>query len=148
MSELVARGPEIAPMSSAAIDRVRRMESMALAMPQVSILTDHVLHAGMYARTVFVPAGVMITGVLVKVPTILILHGNALIYVGDDMPMPCAGYNVLTAAAGRKQAFLAETDICLTMIFPSDATTVEEAEQQFTDESDLLQSRQETPCQA
>lgn len=131
----------IPAMTDAAIEMVRRIENVAETLPQVPILTDHRLHAGMYARTIYVPAGVMVTGALIKVPTILILHGNAIVYVGDDVPMHCVGYNVLTAAAGRKQAFVAETDICLTMIFPTKATTIEEAEEEFTDEAHRLLTR-------
>jgi hypothetical protein len=34
------------------------------------------------------------------------------------------------------------------MIFPTEAKNVDEAERQFTDELDLLQSRKEQPCPA
>lgn len=137
----------LAAMSLDAIDKVRRLELLSLEHPQVQILIEHVLHAGMYARTAHVPAGVMITGVLVKVPTILIVKGDAIVYVGDDTPLHCIGYNVLQGAAGRKQAFVAETDLCLTMLFPTEAKTVAEAEAEFTDEIEMLQSRRD-PCQA
>ncbi len=146
MHSLPARPLTIGPMSPTAIDRVRRIETVAETLPQIPILTDHVLHAGMYARTIHVPAGTMITGALIKVPTILTLHGNAVIYVGEDVPLHCIGYTVLTAAAGRKQAILAETDICLTMIFPTKARTVAEAEAAFTDDFARLASRRgDTP---
>lgn len=147
MGDLALR-PALPAMTTNGIDKVRRIEKVAATLPQVSLLTDHVLHAGMYARTIHVPAGVMITGALIKVPTVLMLHGNAAVYIGEEVPLRCVGYNVLTAAAGRKQAFVAETDICLTMIFPTDAKTVEEAEAEFTDEAALLASRRpDTPNQ-
>ena len=47
----------------------------------------------------------------------------------------------MLGAAGRKQAFLAITDTALTTTFPTAAVTVEEAEAEFTDETDLLASR-------
>lgn len=140
MPDLDIARPRIAPMSEAAIDKVRRLEAVARKMPQVAIRTAHFLHAGLYARTVFVPAGVMITGVLVKIDTLLIAQGDAVVYV-DGGPMQLRGYNVVPAAAGRKQAFIAQTDLHLTMTFATDAATVEEAEAEFTDEVDLLQSR-------
>lgn len=143
MTAVLALRPHIAPMSAAAIDKVRRLESLAAALPQVAIETDHVLHAGLYARTVFVPKGVMITGALIRIATLLIVSGEATVYV-DGGALALRGYMVLPAGAGRKQAFVAHTDTHLTMIFPTDATTVERAEREFTDEPDLLLSRRDT----
>jgi hypothetical protein len=132
----------IQPMSSAAVYDVRRLETASLAQPQVPIPTQHTLHAGMYARTVLIPAGVLITGALIKIPTILIVSGHAMMY-GCDGPVELCGYAVFSAFAGRKQAFVAVTDTYLTMVFPTKATTVEEAENEFTDEVDLLASRRD-----
>lgn len=142
-------GLAIAPMGHEAIDKVRRLEAVAREMPQVAIRIDHALHAGLYARTAFVPAGVMITGVLIKIATLLIVQGDAAVYV-DGGPMQLRGYNVVPAAAGRKQAIVALTDVHLTMVFSTAATTVEEAEAEFTDEVDELQSRrfEVTSCRA
>jgi len=148
MPDLVPSSTQIAPMSAAAIDRVRRLESLASALPQVPIGTDHVFHAGVYARTIKVPAGVMITGVLIKIPTLLIVQGDAIVHV-EDGPLELRGYNVLPAGAGRKQAFVALTDTHLTMIFATDAADVDAAEREFTDELDKLVTRRETAtCQA
>jgi len=133
---------QIAAMDDAAIARVRELEAVMFALPQVPIFTGHVLHAGMYARTIFIPAGVAITGVLVKIATLLIVQGDATVFVNDG-PMDVSGYNVVPASAGRKQAFHARGDVYLTMMFPTAAQTVEEAEHQFTDEFDLLASHRD-----
>lgn len=138
----------IAPMGPVALDRVRRLEALAMALPQVAIGTEHVFHAGVYARTIKVPAGVMITGVLIKIPTLLIVQGDAIVHV-EDGPLELHGYNVVPASAGRKQAFVALTDTHLTMIFATEAGDVDAAERQFTDELDKLMTRREAvPCQA
>lgn len=139
--------PDLVAMSNTAIGKVRALETAALALPQVEIQTDHVLHAGVYTRTVMVPAGVVITGVLVKIPTVVIVAGEAIVY-GEQGAMPLSGYTVLQAAAGRKQAFVAVTDIHISMTFATSAQTVEEAEAEFTDETDLLVSRRDgsLPC--
>lgn len=134
--------PRIGPMSPEAIARVRQLEEMVLAAPQVPIFTDHVIHGGMYARTVFIPAGVVITGALVKVPTTLIVHGDAVIYL-DQVSVQVSGYNVVAASAGRKQAFVAVTDVYLTMMVQTDATTVDEAERAFTDDFEQLASHRD-----
>lgn len=124
------------------IENVRQLESVLLEMPQVSIITGHIIHGGMYARTVKIPAGVIITGVLVMVPTILIVQGSALVYIGAA-ELELDGYNVVPAAAGRKQAFIAKSDVYLTMILPSEAKDVGEAEMDFTDETHLLVSHKD-----
>jgi hypothetical protein len=130
----------IPPTSVGAVAKVRQLESMAGDMPQVPIATEHTFHAGIYARTIMIPAGVMLTGALIKIATVLIVSGNAIVYM-DGEPSEVAGYVVLAASAGRKQAFVALSDTYLTMAFPTDAETIDQAEREFTDEFDLLMSR-------
>ena len=127
-------------MGSEAIAKARRIEAAGLCHPQVSIKTSHLFHAGTYARTIRIPAGVVLTGALIKRATVLSLSGHATVLIGDDSIELC-GYHVIPASAGRKQVFLAHADTELTMIFPSSATTLEEAEAEFTDEAHLLMSR-------
>lgn len=147
MNSLAAPASHIPAMTPAAIDRAQRLTEASLALPQVEIETQHVLHAGMYARTIRIPAGVLLTGVVIKVPTVLVFDGHCTVYVGDDKTVELAGYHVLPAEAGRKQVFLAHADTMLTMMFPTDARTVAEAESQFTDEADMLLSRQQDAAQ-
>jgi hypothetical protein len=142
VAELVPSAPRIAAMGDAAIDQVRRLESLARELPQVALETSHVLHAGLYARTVFVPAGVVITGALVKLATLLVIEGDVLVHV-DGEPLRLRGHQVLPAAAGRKQAFFAQADTHITMIFPTAARSVAEAEREFTDEAERLASRRD-----
>lgn len=129
------------PMSAASVDAVREFEEESLKfLPQVKINTEHALHAGMYARTIMIPAGIVITGVQIKIPTILIISGDAMVY-GDDGTTRLTGYHVTLGAVGRKQAIWALSDTSLTMMFPTEATTVAEAEEEFTDEPERLGSR-------
>lgn len=145
---------QISAMSDEAIRKVQDLERLNTMLPQVAIDTHHALHAGMYARTIRIPAGVMLTGAKIKIPTVLILSGDAEVYTGDKS-VRLTGYHVITADAGRKQAFLAYADTYLTMLFPTDAQTVAQAENEFTDEADSLLSRKQlayqryevTPCQ-
>lgn len=133
---------KITTMSECEIDKVRALENEILQMPQTVIATHHILHAGMYCRTITVPAGVVLTGSLMKIPTLLIIQGNFLLFSGDKT-IELSGYNVFTGGANRKQAGIAVTDTHVSMIFPTDAKTVEEAEEEFTDETSLLFSRYE-----
>lgn len=143
MNDVAITTPRIPAMTSAAIDKVRQLEALASEQKQVEITTEHVIHGGMYARTICIPAGTMITGALVKRATLLIVQGDALAYIGDDEPMRLQGYTVLPASAGRKQAFVAIEPTHLTMILPTAARTVEEAEAEFTDEVEILLSRRD-----
>lgn len=133
--------PAIRRMPPAAIDRVRQVEAIAATKPQVSVNVNHFLFAGMYVRTCTIPPRVMITGALVKIPTILVVNGDVLIYIGVEEPKRVTGYHVLTAEANRKQIFVGIEPTELTMLFPSDAKTVKQAEEQFTDEWRLLTTR-------
>lgn len=142
MNDLAIARPHIAAMSAETIDKVRALEAIVGAMPQIAVHTDHVFHAGVYARTVMVPAGAVITGVLIKIPTILIVNGDCIVHT-EDGPIEMHGYNVVPAEAGRKQALVALTHTHLTMIFASDARDPDTAEREFTDEIDSLMSRKE-----
>lgn len=140
MRDLLATRPVIPSMSAQAIRAVRALEERVLALPQVPIETRHVLHAGLYARTVCVPAGVLVTGAHITISTVLIVSGHATLFIGGE-DVELKGYAVVPAAAGRKQAIYAHADTLLTMLFSTAAQTVEEAEQAFTDEPERLSSR-------
>lgn len=141
MSNITIAQSKIAPMSEAAIDLVRKFEEFSITCPQAYLETTHVLHGGMYARTLMQSANTIMTSALVKVETILTVNGDVSIYVGDDAPIHVNGHHVLAASAGRKVAIFAHSDTWMTMTFPTDATTVEEVEEQLTDEAHLLYSR-------
>lgn len=130
----------IPTMSPKAIDKVRELEARLMQEPQAEVVTHHVLHAGLYARTVLIPAGAVITGAEIKRATTLVIAGHVRVFDGDHVSS-IAGYQVVPASAGRKQAFVAIEDTHLTMLFATQAKTVAEAEAEFTDEVDLLMSR-------
>lgn len=126
--------------SESAIVKVRELEEQALTLPQVEIATHHVLHGGVYTRSICIPKGVMLTSALIKVPTTLTFCGNA-VFTCDESVRALVGYHVIPARANRKMAYLALEDTYLTMSFKTSATTIEEAEDEFTDEAHMLFSR-------
>lgn len=134
-------GHAIAPMSDNALAKVVRLEeAMFKCGNQIDLLTTHLLHAGLYHRTVFIPAGVLVSGAFVQIDTSIIVHGDLTVYV-DGEPLLLTGHNVLPAYGGRKQAAYAHTDTYFTMSFATKAKTVEEAEEEFTSEAARLGSR-------
>lgn len=137
MSELTPLYTRMRPSSPAAIDKVTRFADALKELPQTPFVTEHMLHAGMYTRTVRLPGYTACAAVLIKVPTVLIIHGPAHIYADDEV-IEVQGYSVLPGSAGRKIAFVTFGDVALSMMFPTDAKTVDEAQRQFTDEHALL----------
>lgn len=127
-------------MTPAQIAKVFRWETALAKLPQLPCRVEHFIHAGMYCRTLWMPADTILTGALIKVQTILIITGNVIVYVGDDR-RDLIGYHPLPAEPNRKQVFVAVEDTTITMLFPTAAKTVREAEEQFTDEFHRLTTR-------
>ena len=122
------------------INSVLEVEQKIGELPQIDIRTEHVFHAGLYARTVRLDKGMVIVSALVKIPTTVIVNGTCNVFAGDEW-RSLDGYNVIPAAAGRKLIYVALSDVQITMLFKSNATTVEEAESEFTNDGDKLLSR-------
>jgi len=127
-------------MSPQMLAVVNEAEHAVGRLPQIAIATEHLFHGGMYARTVRIPAQSVITGTLLNIPTILIIHGNAKVLTNAGW-IEIEGYAVLPGSAGRKQAFVALSTVEMTMVFPTQAKTVEDAERECTDEFEKLISR-------
>lgn len=131
----------IVPASTrAAVAKVQALEAHVARLPQLKLTTRHVIHAGMYARTITIPAGVVLTGALIKRATLLIVSGVVQVFTGEESVL-IEGYHVIPASAGRKTAYYALEDTDLTMVFPTNARTVQEAEREFTDDVEMLMSR-------
>lgn len=127
----------IPSMSAKAIAQVRDLETAASKLPQADPTIEHMFHAGMYSRTVKLERDMVITGALVKLATLLIVSGHVIVYI-DGEAYDLEGYHVFAAQSNRKQAFVAKDPTWITMIFPTSARTVVDAEIEFTDETDKL----------
>lgn len=127
-------------MSEALLERVQAFEAELRTQPQLELATHHLFHAGLYARTLTLAAGSYLAGALIQIPTVLIVSGHARM-VSEDGVVEINGYQVIPAAAHRRQAMHAITDTHLTMLFTPFVNTVEAAEAQFTPEADRLMSR-------
>lgn len=142
MTETLATvGSAIPAATPESLEIANLVEAKMRTMPQIELKTEHILHAGMYARTVRLDARVAIVSVLIKVPTVLTVNGKCRVFAGDSW-REFDGYHVMPAQAGRKMIYITFEPTEITMVFPSRAKTVEEAEREFTDEGDSLLSRQ------
>jgi hypothetical protein len=137
VSDIVPTYGRLVPSSPEAIDKVRVLAEGLATLPQIPFVTEHLLHAGMYTRTVRLPAGTVCAAVLIRPPTVLILMGDVDVWSNGEL-IRLSGYSVLPGSAGRKIAFTTHSDVGMSMIFVTDAQTVDEAQKQFTVEHELL----------
>ena len=135
LAALPATTPEL-------LERLDALQAALVGNEPLDVRTDHVIHAGMYARTITAPRDMVLVGVLIKRPTLVILTGSVAVLAGDGW-QELAGYNVIPASAGRKQVYVTRSTVTITMLFPTQARTVEEAEAEFTDETAVLLSRRQ-----
>lgn len=122
------------------IEAVRELEGFLLELPQVDLQTSHVVHGGMCARTILIPAGVVLTGALTNCDNTCIISGDITVTT-DDGAQRLTGYRVIPAKAGAKRAGIAHADTWWTTIHCTDLTEITEIENEMTDESDGLGSR-------
>lgn len=137
MSELTPIYTRLPPSTPEAIDKVRILAEGLQQLPQTPFVTEHLLHGGLYTRTIRLPADTVCAAVLIKLPTVLILQGDCEVWSNDEL-ICTHGYSVLPGSAGRKIAFVTRSDVAMSMIFPTAAKTVDEVQREFTDEHELL----------
>lgn len=137
MNSLTTETAQIPSMTDEQIAKVFELEKAMSEFPQSHLETHHLIHAGMYVRTIYVPAGSMFTSVTVKIPTVLTVCGDCTVYLGDSS-VRVTGYNVFPAAANRKQAYLAHGDTAISMAFPTQVRTVDAAELESVADPALL----------
>lgn len=123
-------------------DKVRALEALNLQVPQVDLRTTMFAHAGMGARTIFVPKGTTITGAKTNIANVCIVSGDITVTT-EDGPKRMTGFHVLKAGAGFKRAGFAHEDTWWTTIWPTALTDPNEMEDEMTDESEMLQTRRE-----
>lgn len=127
-------------MTSKEIAFAKEMDGYLSTLEQFNVETFHTLHAGVYTRTIILEPGQVASGVVISIPTTLIITGHIKLLIGDQVK-EIKGFDVFTAQANRKQIALAVERTTIVMVFKTDARTVEEAELEFTSEPDKLASR-------
>lgn len=139
MSDLAVTRPMLPAATPDWIAKVREIECRGREQPQVRIVTEHILHHGIYTRTICVPKGTEFAGALMKKPTTVTLVGAALVRSGEGSLQHVTGYAVMPASAGRKQVFKALSEFLIVSTAARvDAKTVREAQAELTDDVHLL----------
>ena len=143
MSTLVAPiTAALVPPTPAMLAQLAAVDRLILSCPQVELATEHLIHGGMYARTIRLAPETKMMGSLIRRATILIVQGDCSILIGNER-VELKGYNVIPGCAGRKQLFWTHGPVEMTMIYPTSVQTVEEAEDEIFAEADQLMSRKD-----
>lgn len=124
------------------VSSLKDIEKKMLTHEQIKLLTIHSLYEGVYTRTILLRKNDVICGALIKIPTTLIINGELQVSNGDYV-FTISGFDVFLCEPNRKQLMLALDKTSITMLFKTSATTIEEAEEEFTDEFLALSSRRE-----
>ena len=132
----------LVPPTPAMIAQLDEINKLILSCPQIELATEHLFHGGMYARTIRLKPETTMMGSLIKLATVLIVHGDCSVLIGDQR-VELTGYNVIPGCAGRKQFFWTHGPVEMTMIYPTSLGTVEEVEDEVFAESDQLMSRRD-----
>jgi hypothetical protein len=128
------KGFEVAPSLNMR-DKVKILQEEVSKLPQYEPETKHYFHAGMYCREVFRHAGVLVVGkVHKKEHFYLIVSGTVQITDGEGNAQEVTGPHLFLSKPGTKRAVYAVTDTLAMTFHVTDATTVEDAEQQLVEE--------------
>lgn len=128
----------LAPATPETVDKVNQLAgAIKTRLEPCPFVTEHMIHGGIYTRTVRLPANTVCAAVLINPPTTLIVVGSVDIYTNGELSH-VDGATVMKGSAGRKIAFTTHSDVFMSMQFRTDAKTVEEAQREFTDEHELL----------
>jgi len=140
--DIIEKITSLPAMNKSEMDIAKQADREIADMEQIVCETYHLLHGGIYSRTVVLAKGTLIAGVEIGVPTTLMSSGHLMVYIGDEV-LELDGIHVIPASSGRKQVMYAVEETSLTMSLVTDAKTIEEAEESFTDEPEELMSRLE-----
>jgi hypothetical protein len=137
VNDIAERALSLVAPDRATLDTLRDIDAGLRELPQIEVTIDHLIHGGMYGRTAHLPAGVVASGTVLRRATVLVLHGDVTMFTGTEA-VRLTGFHVLPGLRGRKALFRTHAETHMTMVLPSDAQSVDEAEADMTDETALL----------
>jgi quercetin dioxygenase-like cupin family protein len=110
---------------------ILRIEKEILAMPQVELPIEHYQIDGVYARSMFIPAGTILTGKIHNFESIAILaKGRIRITNGTESYIISEGH-IMVDKPGVKRLGYAETDVIFITVHRTDNTEIEAIEKEL-----------------
>ena len=122
--------------------RIDDLEAHLKTLPQVDLNTTHTLSGGMYARTIYIPAGTTMTGATHKFDHLDVMQGDVSFTLGDGTINRLTGHHVLATKAGAKRAGYVHADTIWTTICATQLDDIAAIENELVVESADLQTRQ------
>lgn len=121
--------------------KVAALEAAILQHPaQIHLNAEHLVHGQMYARTMFIPAGTVVTGAKVNTDNVCVMYGDITVTTAEG-PKRFTGFHVIPSPAGHKRAVVAHADTYWVAVFRTNLTEIADIEDSLTDESARLMSR-------
>jgi hypothetical protein len=117
-----------------------RLEAIVGAMEQVDLNTSHALSGGLYARTIYIPAGVTLVGCTHKKDHVNVIIGDISVSTDEGLAR-FTGHHVIECKAGHKRHGYAHSDTAWTTIVRTDLTDLAEIENECVLEPERLQTR-------
>ena len=110
---------------------ILRIEQEIMAMPQVTCPVEHYQIDGVYARSMFIPAGTILTGKIHNFESIAILaKGRIRITNGTESYIISEGH-IMVDKPGVKRLGYAETDVIFITVHRTDNTEIEAIEKEL-----------------
>ena len=127
---------ELALVSHPTREQVFQYEALLAELPQVELkVEDHFSH-GVYARELFIPAGVTLTGKIHKYENMnILIQGEMSVLTDDGMKRVCAPF-IVVSPPGTKRVAYAHTDCRWVTIHGTHEKDVDAIEAEFIAQSE------------
>ena len=93
---------------------IYRLESQLLKLPQVEMPVDHAFCNGLYARTMHIPAGTVLTGAIHREESFFLVRKGELIVSTDSGAKTLGPGDMSVSKIGTKRAGITLTDVEVT----------------------------------
>lgn len=111
------------------------LEKIILTLEQVECPISHYQIEGVYCRSMFIPAGTVITGAIHNKENISILaQGTIRVTNGTDSKLISAPY-IMVDQPGIKRLGVSETDVTFINVIRTDLTDIDELEKELVSQS-------------
>lgn len=108
-------------------DAITSAEQIILQAPQIDLPVTHHFSKGVYARQIFMPKGLIVTGKVHKTEHLCIMHGD--IDIADENGnFRYTGYHVFNSKPGIKRILATHEDTLFTTIHVTDETDIAKLE--------------------
>lgn len=111
---------------------VQLIENEMRKQPQLTLNTVHYFSDGVYAREIFIPAGVVLTGKIHKRQQINILSKGRILVLTENGLVDVEAPFTVVSPPGTKRIARAITDCVWTTILPTNEKNPDVIEDQFT----------------